>query len=180
MRFQSTATPCASTHPRASVASAPPPCPGWVKHARTEVYAGEPRCGEPSLTLCMEVNNTRPPRRVNQQVGQVRPGFHEDGGRWGAAGAQPAVARATPFLVGFASACDPFLFPAPFPWGCVHSRAPARVCRSTNTNMPNRCQRNHSPCQVTLPTGIDEVQIAELLKPYSKAKLLHLAQVRRW
>ncbi|KIY95319.1 hypothetical protein MNEG_12643 [Monoraphidium neglectum] len=69
---------------------------GWVKHARTEVHAGAPRCGEPGPALCAEVNNTRPPRRVNQQV--------------------------------------------------------------------------------ILPTAIDETQIAELLKPYAKAKLLHIAQ----
>jgi hypothetical protein len=43
---------------------------GWVKHARTEVHAGAPRCGEPGPALCAEVNNTRPPRRVNQQVGR--------------------------------------------------------------------------------------------------------------
>ncbi|KAI8466716.1 MAG: hypothetical protein J3K34DRAFT_460754 [Monoraphidium minutum] len=76
--------------------------PGWVKHARTEVFAGEPRCGDPGLSLCVEVNNTRPPRRVNQQV---RAGE-----------------------------------------------------------------------QVTLPAGVDEAQIADLLKPYAKAKLLHIAQ----
>jgi len=54
---------------------APQP-PGWVKHARTEFAAGAPRCGAPPPALCLEVNNTRPPRRVNQQV--IAPGGLDD------------------------------------------------------------------------------------------------------
>ncbi|GBF95727.1 hypothetical protein Rsub_08709 [Raphidocelis subcapitata] len=70
--------------------------PSWVKHARTEVGAGQPRCGTPAPSLCVEVNSTKPPRMVNQQI--------------------------------------------------------------------------------ILPTGLDDTQITELLKPYEKAKLLHLPQ----
>jgi hypothetical protein len=92
--------PCAPPHgPRAHSA---PPCAGWVKHARTEVSAGQPRCGVPGAepALCVEVNNTRPPRMVNQQVrsNTVKHGqaLHPvNGGSIGAsraAGAAPAAA----------------------------------------------------------------------------------------
>ncbi len=70
--------------------------PGWVKHARTEVSGGAPRCGEPPPALCVEVNNTRPPRRVNQQVGLgqgVGWDYNSKGPTWEGDGRRPTASN---------------------------------------------------------------------------------------